>query len=284
MSMSGFFILNGNVVSGGDIHLSTANRGLMYGDGCFETLRAYKGKFLRFKEHFERLHGGAKYLGLELSFGEVELRNYILTLLLKNGLSETDALIRVQVWREGGRGYFSPSVKSSFMITAEKLPVFKKEIKLHTVGISAIPGKALNKAFKLTNGINYIMASREAHVAGADDAVMLTLDHDISETPISNVFWLKNGELFTPSVACDILPGITRQILIELAADECECPVWEGSYPLKSLFTAEAVFCTNSVREIISVSFLDGYSYSVEHPVLLRLKSAFEHFKDSELN
>lgn len=283
MSTSKFMILNGELVDEKTSLISPLNRGMMYGDGCFETLKSYSGRFLRWKQHVQRLEDGLSYLEMEAPFSEADLKEQVEKLLERNLLLNEEAVIRIQCWRAGERGYFTNSNDAQWMIQALKAHSQKDIFRLAVAETRAIPSKALERKYKLSNGLNYIKASGEAKRAGCDDSLMLTVEDKISETTSANVFWVDEGKLFTPGVDCDLLPGVTRSLIIE-AAESLGIQVKQGAFELEEIEQAEAVFCTNSLIEIVEVHALDEIEYEVNHPVVMKVKVAFEQLKVEELS
>jgi branched-subunit amino acid aminotransferase/4-amino-4-deoxychorismate lyase len=263
------------------------SRGLMYGEGCFETLRAYKGAFYKPEEHLDRLKQAAAFLGfsypedLQLS----SFRELSGKLLNRNNLLKEDAVIRIQLWGSGGRGYrkeSSPEVHYS--ILADPLPDFASEVTLATVDTRRIPSESMPSAFKLTNNINYIAAARQAAKKRADDALMLTVDETVSETTIANVFWLAGNTVYTPSEECDLLPGITRKTVLEILSTFSSYDIKKGRFTLKDIKRAEAVWICNSLRHIIGVSGIDDHGFDPGHDFLHRIQNAYDSHVKSELS
>lgn len=287
MKSNDYILLDGTFIKDQTPAVPVTSRGLMYGDGCFDTLRSYSGHFLHLESHLKRLNSTSDLLGFtfpeELKIGRAS--ENIHSLLEKNNLTDRDAVVRIQLWREGGRGYSSamPS-PSHWSIVISSMPELKKNISLSTVSTRRIPNASLPVSHKLSNNLNYILAAREANKAGADDALMLTIDDFISETTIANIFWVRENQLFTPSEQCDLLPGITRQIIIELAKSETGLNIRQGKYPLQELYQAEGVFACNSVREIVTVSSIDDNKFSQNHSAIAKLKTDLEHYKSSRLD
>jgi len=280
--MSSFININGTLIPE-EASLPATSRALSYGDGCFETLVSYKSKFLHFEDHFARLQSGLKYLDMNLDLTKDLLKSEVQKLLKKNELEDEDSVVRIQCYREGSSGYFDISDRSGFIISNRSIPLGSDSIKLKTVSIPAIPSAALERKVKLSNTINYIKAAQEAKKKGGDDALMLTIDKRISETTISNIFWVKGNQVFTPSVNCDLLPGVTRSILIALINQDSELELIEGLFGLEDIYSAEAVFCTNSVMEMKSVSSVDDHLYKTEHSVSEKLKDDFKVYKEKRL-
>ncbi|MEP0005445.1 MAG: aminotransferase class IV [Balneola sp.] len=282
--MSRFININGTLFPEEEASLSANSRALSYGDGCFETLVSYKSKFLHFEDHFARLQSGLKYLEMNLDLTKAQLKSEIQKLLENNELEDEDSVVRIQCFREGSSGYFNISERSGFIISNRSIPERSESLKLKTVSMPTIPSAALERKVKLSNSINYIKAAQEAKKKGGDDALMLTIDKNISETTISNIFWIKGNQVFTPSVNCDLLPGVTRSILIALISQDLELELVEGEFKLEEVYSAESVFCTNSVMEMKSVSSVDDHLYKTEHSVFERLKDDFKVYKEKLLS
>lgn len=283
--MSESIIYNGRLISKEEFGLSYENRALMYGDGFFDTFRSYKGKFLHLEKHFERILETTQYLGINVHFGFEDFKFKILELLEATNLKEVDSLVRVQCWRDGGRGYLPESREAHWITSCEVISdEFKELISLSSVSTRTIPSMALERRFKLSNGLNYILAAREANELGSDDALMFSTKGAISETTIANIFWIKGSQIFTPSVECDLLPGITRSIIIEIIAESEGLECIEGDFVKEDILSSEAVFCTNSLREIRLVHNLDDKSFDTNHTTLRTVKAEFEKYKHQELS
>lgn len=279
-------IVNDRLMEADTPVLPVESRAVSYGDGCFETLRSYAGRFLSWSAHMDRLRGAMAYLGMPVTgFPDVDaLREKTVHLLRKNDLVDKDAVVRLQVWREGGRGYKTdPAAAVSWAVQTGALPVSPAAIKLATVPTCRIPASAVDPRFKLSNGINYIRAAREAAAQGADDALMRTVDGWISETTIANIFWVSGNIVYTPSEACDLLPGITREILIRLIRDEGAFRLESGTYKMDKLAEAEAVWVCNSLREMVPVAAVGDRVFNPDHAVIVQLQQAFDEYKTRNL-
>lgn len=286
MENNRWVIYDGNLIRAVDPVVPVESRGLMYGDGCFETLRVYKGAFFRLEEHLSRFKSAAEFLGLDYpeQLEESSIKELSENLLDKNKLSNKDAVIRIQLWRSGKRGYsVSGENISHFSMLATPLPEIPTSIALASVDVKRIPNKALPSRYKLTNNINYITAARQAAQKNADDALMQTVEGYLSETTIANLFWISGNTVFTPSLACDLLPGITRSVLIHLIGEFDGVVLKEGEYFLEEIYKADAVWICNSVREVVAVSQVDGVRYNEDHFVNEKLKESYKNFLLKEL-
>lgn len=195
-----------------------------------------------------------------------------------------DAILRLQVWRDGNRGYLpDKDAQSHFSILASRCPYAFDNPKLVTINHRRIPSEAMPSSFKLANGINYILASREAEKKGAHDALMQTVEGWISETTIGNLFWIKRDRIYTPSSACDLLPGVTRKIVINLVQQMEGLSLQKGQFQLEHLLDADTLFMTNSVRELIIAEKLNETNFDVQNQVFLDLKTAFNQYRTANL-
>lgn len=306
VSKSSHIILDGDVVSSGSIRDLLTNRTFMYGEGCFDTLRAYSGGFLHPEGHLKRLQNGMNWLNWNVPEPLRDVASFLemLTLYLKsNGMMQDEARVRIQVWNDDKTAGFRPGNPGiHFLITGSTLNtlansplntlagsplhsntvspgdftdrIIKKGAALITSRIRRIPMASLPSDVKWSNGINYILAAREAQQKKADDALMLTQDGYLSETTISNIFWKKGGTVCTPSSDCDLLPGITRGILIDLLR-KSETHVQTGKYEFNAILDADTVWACNSVREIYPVLSIDDKKYHPDVPFLDMLDGLF---------
>lgn len=285
---SSWIIYDGELTPAKDPVAGATSRGLMYGDGIFETLRVYEGQTLLFEKHMERLKAGLHLLGMDVKHlpRENRFKEQIRRLLQENALFDRDAIIRLQCWRGGDRGY-TPRARTEihYTATASQCPDYEGTYPaLATVTTRRIPSESLPSVGKFTNGINYILAAQEAADQDADDALMQTVDGRVSETTIANVFWVKEGQIFTPSADCDVIPGITRQVVLDIIDRHPTHRCREGRYAVEKLYDADAAALCNSVREIMPVRRIDNHTFDTNHPVFNELKQLYSEFIHQNLS
>ncbi len=277
-----WLIYDGKMIPADRPVVPVVSRGLMYGDGVFDTLRAYRGNTLLLGQHITRLHSGMEMLGMEVQNDlEIDtLQKKLWELLEKQQLLHTDAIVRLQVWRDGSRGYH-PQDDSSihYSITASDCPEFFSHPILATVDKRRIPSQSMPSTAKFTNGINYILAAQSATDKGGDDALMQTVNGFVSETTIANVFWVKGGTIYTPDEECDIIPGITRKIILDILEENNRWKFEQGKYSLDHLYDADAVWLCNSVREVLAVKQIDDQDFEVDHPAIEQLQNRYTVFR-----
>jgi len=261
--------------------ISIFDHGFLYGDGLFETLRAYDGVIFRLSKHLERLARSADRL--ELSLPSVShLETILYETLKRNALR--DALLRLTFTRGEGEIGLDPSLceRPTLVVTARPFGGYSPEY--YTKGISAAIVQvrrnaicALDPAMKSISFLNNVMAKMEAKKAGGDEGLFLNLEGYLSEGTTSNLFWLRRGKLETPSLEVGLLEGITREVVIGLAREK-NIPVEEGFYKPDLLSEAEEAFLTNSGFELMPLTRINGNAIGSGKPgaITRQLHQAFK--------
>ena len=238
--------------------VSVFDHGFLYGDGVYETLRAYEGRIFLWERHMARLRRSCELIGLDLPIRDEVWIPIIAELLVRNGLQ--DAGLRLTVSRGEGELGIDPRLCPNPTIVVMAKPVvtytdqqWEQGKVLHLSSVRRNSELAQPPQIKALSFLNNILAKQEAVRVGADDALMLNMDGYLSECTTSNIFFLKNQQLYTPAVDCGILKGITRDVVIELA-HKLEVCVEEGRYTMEQLLQADECFITNTGIEIMPVS------------------------------
>lgn len=281
-----WILLNGKLRQSDEPVFGVEARSVRYGDGCFETWRSYEGAFLELQHHIERLSGAMEYLKIRApaTFARTDLVREVHELLKKNELIDHQAVVRLQVWREGSRGFAIPEgATSGYCISVSALPDIAESITLATVPTRRIPATSLDPHFKLSNSLNYIRSSTEARQQGADDALMQTVDGAVSETTIANIFWFSENTVYTPDETCDLLPGITRRIILKILETQLDLSCQQGSYSMQDIANAECIWVCNSVREIVPVRKVNNRTFDPSHPLLEELRNQFKEYRQNHL-
>jgi branched-chain amino acid aminotransferase len=253
--------LDGKLVDETEAKVSVFDHGLLYGDGVFEGIRFYNGRIFRLEEHIRRLFDSSRAIILTPPWTQEEICKFTCETVAANGL--TDGYIRLVLTRGAGELGLNPylcPVPTMFII-ASTIQLYPQEH--YQNGLSIItcatrrpaPG-ALMPQVKSLNYLNNIMAKVEAIQANALEAVMLNEQGYVAECTGDNLFLLKNGVLLTPLIADGALDGITRNVMIELAA-KMGVPFKECSLTRYDIFTADECFLTGTAAEVIPVVALD---------------------------
>jgi len=253
--------VNGNFVAESEARVSVFDRGFLYGDGIFETMRSYGGRIFRLADHMRRMAQSADIIGLRLLPTQKELGDICNRLLDRNALA--DAIIRISATRGPSAGGIGISRVGAPTIVAFARPptplpddAYAEGVSARIVSVRRNPSAAVDSRIKSMNFLNYILARAEAEQAGAYDGIMLSGSGHISETTTSNIFFVKSERLITPSLDCDALPGITRAVVLELA-DGMGIGIEERRIEPTELPAFSECFITNSGLEMVPVTRID---------------------------
>ncbi|APW96491.1 4-amino-4-deoxychorismate lyase [Halobiforma lacisalsi AJ5] len=279
--------VDGDLVPASEASVSVDDRGFRYGDAAFETLRAYGGEIFEWKRHANRLEATCETLSLEHGLSADDLRSRIDETLAANDLA--DAYVRLSITRGVQPGKLTPQleVDPTVVIYVKPLPrgglagesVWEGPATVETVTTRKIPDAALPSSAKTHNYLNGILARTELS-ADADEALLFDADDCVAEGATSNLFFVRDGVLHTPSTDGPVLPGITREIVLELAAD-AGSSTRTGAYELEDVLEADEAFLTNRTWELRPIERIDGREVGTG-PVTARLSRLYdEHVEQS---
>lgn len=252
--------LNGAFVKASEAKMDFYSQSLHYGYSVFEGIRSYKtakGETKIFKgvEHYERLKISAQSLNLPYTYNTQELIDATYELLKRNQLQ--DAYIRPVVYAPANMS-FNPNTESFLFIEVWEMAPFLGD-KLLRVMTSSFE-RPNPKGFKIYakaagHYVNSILASQEAKAKGYDEALLMDMNGNVAEAPGANVFYEKDGTLYTPALG-NILPGITRATVLELC-DELNIPVVEKTFVKDEIYGADAAFFCGTAAEVIGFESFD---------------------------
>lgn len=245
-----------------DATVSVFDRGFLFGDDVFETLRTAGGRPVEWARHLARLRRSAAGLGLAIPWTDAELRTIADVTHAATG--NPDSTLRIVVTRGRGPMMLDPRRVADPLLAVFALPLalpgeadYVRGLRARIVPATRPPATALDPLLKTGNYLPNIQALRQALAAGDDDAILLTADGAIAEGATSNVFAVVAGAVRTPPVSEGILDGITRAVALDLARD-LGLDVAERRISPDDLRAADEVFLTSSVRGPIAVAGLDG--------------------------
>lgn len=251
---------NGEFVKAAEEKTDLYSQSLHYGYSVFEGIRSYKtasGETKIFKpvEHYERLKVSAQTVNLPYTYDTNELISATYEVLKRN--NQQDAYIRPVVYAPANMS-FAPNTESFLFIETWEMAPFLGE-KLLRVATSSFQ-RPNPKAFKMHakvagHYVNSILASQEAKAKGFDEALLLDINDDIAEGPGSNIFFEKDGALYTPQLGY-ILPGITRTTVFEICK-RLNIPIQEGRYSIDQLKQADSAFFCGTAAEVIGWESID---------------------------
>jgi branched-chain amino acid aminotransferase len=285
---------NGQFIDEADAHVSIRDAGLLHGAGVFTTMRSYAGKVFRIENHLQRLRTSCEALFVPLQYKDEVLTHASVELLGRNALS--DARLRLTVTR--GAVSQDPlhgmRVEPNVFLTAAPLEPYPREY--YQKGLTAIllDEQKLNPydlqaGHKTLDYFSRLAALREANRRGAGEALWFNITNYLQSGSISNVFIVEAGTLITPPTATDlrdpkvsretpysksnVLPGITRAAVLELAKEQ-SIPTQTTAIDVNRLLAAEEVFLTNSIMGVMPVCRLERKPVGTEKPGELTSKIA----------
>ncbi|MGH7786874.1 MAG: aminotransferase class IV [Candidatus Binatia bacterium] len=257
MKANGYVFLNGRIVDASRATVSVYDRGLLYGDGLFETMRAYKGVAFAIDEHFHRLRTSADILGLPIP--TLDWPATITELLRRNGLERQDAWVRLTITRGPAEPRVLPPdlSKPTTIIMVRGLD---REIALHQkrgVKVALLPFSRYGfiPEHKSVNYLAAVVGKVLASYHGAYEGLFVRHDHVLTEGTTTSVFIVRDGALMTAPEG-GILPGVTRRLVIDLAR-AAGVRVSEREITTTDLRLADEAFLTSSMIELVPIVLVD---------------------------
>lgn len=252
------------------------DRLVLFGYGLFETLKVNQGQMEVPELHYKRMAKGAELLGLSMPDYETWLSQLqgVIEKKMVNTKSKrsvklndpNDSIVSpdsyaLRVTLSGGGG---KEVPSQWLYHIRPIPYTAED---YAQGISVVILSSRRNEYsptvmiKNTNYLDNLLGKKEAEERGAREGIWLNSQGYLAEGTMSNLFWVKEGVLYTPALGCGCLPGTRRQLVLE-CADRVGIPYEEGEFPLDSLMKAEEVFLTNALMGIMPVRNIEGVDFS----------------------
>ena len=249
------------------------NRGFLYGDGCFETIRIHRGAPFRLEAHFARLRSALEVLRIEPPWGFEDLRQGARKVVEANGVVEGLARITVVA---GER----PTTRGMATITSRALPEIPSQPALHVAASIRRMSGPMSQVKSIARGAEAV-ALREAEAEGAFDAILLNEKGRVVETTARNVFLVSDGSLQTPPIYEGALPGITRSAVLEIAA-QAKIRAREMFVSLDRLRGADEVFLSGSGVGVLSITSVDGRRMEAPGPATRTIQDGYATMLDAE--
>lgn len=253
--------LNGVIAASATV--SVLDRGFLYGDNIYEVVRTFQGRHFGLQEHLDRLRQSAAYLYIEVPWSDQHIQAEVERTLQQATWQES--YIRIVVSRGTETKISlqpSPGLQPSLLIVASEI---SPEPILSDKGIHLVIGErrrndrqALSPAAKTGNYLNNILALLEAQQQGAEDALMLNQQGEITEATTSNLWVVREGVVQTPPAEVGILKGITRHFLWRILQTH-DIPCEEVILKPEDLWSVEEAFLSSSVRLMMPVNQIDKY-------------------------
>lgn len=274
--------INGEIVNAKEAKISIFDRGFLYGDSIYEVTYAKDYSLLFFEEHLDRLEKSAKLINMHLFTSREEIKQEALKTLKASQIK--DAYMRIIVTRGETEITLDPnaSYKNNLVIIVKKKPayperLYKQGINLAIVSILRNDKMATDPNAKSGNYLNNVMAIAEAKKLGADDALMINKDGQVTEGTTFNIWMFKNGYWVTPPSASGLLEGITRKRVLEIC-QEYHYPLKVENFSTEELLSAEEVFITSSTRSIMPVHKINDTIYGKDKNDYKRTQVIANHY------
>lgn len=269
--------LNGQFVSESLAVVPINDRGFMYGDGLFETMRVVGGRPFRLAQHLERMVRGAEFLKIKPPHTPKELQKFAEQLIEKNEMPE--AILRIMLTRGPGQRGYSPanSGPPTMVMTVHPLPALATDTQASWSLVTSpyrIPAADVLASFKTTSKILHVMARAEAEGRGADEALLINTNGEAAETATGNLFWVYQDKICTVPTGRGVLPGITRAVVLEI----CQSLGLQTNKRVikpEALRNSEGIFVTQSALGIVPVSVFDGEPVTPS-PLVDQIACAYE--------
>jgi branched-subunit amino acid aminotransferase/4-amino-4-deoxychorismate lyase len=246
--------LNGEFLNKNAARISALDPGFLCGLGLFETMRSYNHRIVYLDSHLKRLKSSCSYIGLGMPYSLDRIKGIIKETVKINGLQ--DAYVRLTLWKQD-KGTAVAVITKEF----KPYPASK-----YNKGFSAQISRLRQSEYyllakiKSTSRISYELSFKEAKDKGFDEAIILNNRGNIAEASRSNIFLVKNKGIFTPSLECGCLDGITRKVIFDLAKKH-KIALCQGNLTIQDLCSAHEAFLTNSLIGIMPLT-------SIEHKII----------------
>lgn len=236
--------MNDKFMPAEDARVSVSSPGFFYGWGLFETMRSYNGKIVYLDAHLQRLEEGCLKIGIELKHSAANLKQLVKKAVRINGFK--DAYVKLILWKD------APNTGLLILAKNYQPPPLQNYKEGFSAAVSSLrQAESLGLArIKTISRLLYELSLKEADSQGFDEALILNNRGYICEATRSSIFLVKNSELFTPSLDCGCLGGITRKVIFDFAKVH-KIKAYECNLTIRDLFEADEAFLTNSLMGVM---------------------------------
>ncbi|PGT90930.1 MULTISPECIES: aminodeoxychorismate lyase [Bacillaceae] len=277
---------NSQFIKDSEATISPFDHGFLYGLGVFETFRIYKGFPFLLYDHLARLQQAVDELGILYRIDYEEMYEMIQELLKINNCQNEDVTVRLNISAGIGevgkllQDYHKPTIMC-FIRKAPQVNMIEKEAAILNLRRNTPEGK---ERLKSHHYLNNILGKRELQATPNLEGIFLTEKGYVAEGIVSNIFWVKEGIVYTPSLETGILNGITRQFITK-CLERLEIPLCEGFYDKEHLFGSTEVILTNSSQEIVPVKKIhEQYFQGNDGEYSKKLTELYLHYKTKLLS
>ena len=273
--MGNIFYIDGEFLPEKDAAIPVNDLAILRGYGIFDFLRTYGGKPFHLKDHLKRLEHSAKSIDLKLPLSLEEINDIVIKTLKKN--QHKDSNVRIVVTGGQTDDFITPCGKPRLLVMVTEVSFYPKKWYEDGVKIITVPLERQIPAAKSLNYLSAILALKEAYQKKAVEAVYTDRDKNLREGTTSNFFVFIDGKMVTPGTE-EILPGITRQVVLELAQHLFEVQIRD--IHMDELTRAQGAFLSSSNKQILPIVQVDDLTIGDGKPSkqTLRVMKRFEEY------
>lgn len=275
--------IDGNLFPPAEAKIPVFDRGFLFGDSIYETLRTYGGKPFLMDRHLTRLQNSADMLFMGLPLGLEEFSRQVTRTV--EASSNAECYIRIIVTRGAGRIGLDVNLSKQPSYVIIVIPLeppsseyYETGVKVSVVSVRRNDITTLNPKIKSSNLLNNVLAYVQAKKQGSFEGILCNMAGNVAEGTGSNIFIVQDGKLKTPPPEAGLLEGVTRALTLELAAEE-NIPCEETHFTPQELLQSDECFITSTTKEILPVRLVDEKEFSiVPGPVTKKLMQAYRKF------
>lgn len=254
--------LNGDYMPMSEAKISPMDRGFLFGDGIYEVVPSYEGKLVGFKPHFQRMQDGLNALEIQSQLSHEQWYEIAMQLIKRNEGESLGIYFHVSRGAEDKRSHaysegIEPTIYAFAFPIADAPIADKSAVTSYTVSTTEdLRWKRCN--IKSTALLGNVMHYQHGHAQGNNETILYNQDKQLTEAAACNVFVIKDGVVATPNLDNQILPGITRFMLLDILRQDGSIVIEERIVDLSELEDADEVWITSSSKEVAPVLEIDG--------------------------
>lgn len=242
--------------------ISPLDRGFLFGDGAYEVIPHFDGQPVGFRHHIDRLHASLAAIGIEQDWSHDRWRTLCSALVEGHPAPSVSVYLQVTRGADTKRGHAFPAgIPPTVFAFAFAIPAAPGPDKARVPRFRACTQRDLRWRrcnIKATSLLGNVLHFQHGRRLGCDETILFNADRQLTEASTSNVYAVSQGEVVTPPLSDEVLPGITRRILLDILRTDGSIPVVERPVRLDELFSADEVWLTSSSKEIVPVVEVDG--------------------------
>ena len=252
--------LNGEFLPIEQAKISPLDRGFLFGDGIYEFIPTYFGKAIGFEFHIDRMLTGLKNISIEID--ELNWHSMIETLLSKNDGGNVGVYIQISRGADNKRTHHFPkNIKPTIFVMTQKIAALVEPDRNTAKGysiVSSLDSRWDNCHIKSTSLLGNVLHFQHGYENGVDETLLHNSKNELTECSACNVFVIKNNNISTPLLDAQILPGVTRRLLVQAISNDSDLQLSERVVTLSEATDADEIWITSSTKQIAPVTKLDG--------------------------